>query len=235
MIQKNIFQTFYSKKLPDPITEIINFTKNNNKNYKYNFFDDNDIIDFIKTEYDSEIFYYYSKLQVGAAKADFWRYLVLYKFGGVYLDLDSLINIPIDDIIKNSDKSLITRENNIGSFVQWAMFYEKKHIILEKTINAVIKNIRNYKKEQLDLVTGPPVLSKVIEEHYSYLNLNNTLYHSKDDDINKKLSSSANECDRFFGIDYNGFATFKHQFNFLLYPPFMEKIGWKKDKTNLIK
>lgn len=35
---------------------------------------------------------------VGAAKADIWRYAVLYAFGGVYLDDDSDIRTPLDEV-----------------------------------------------------------------------------------------------------------------------------------------
>lgn len=35
---------------------------------------------------------------VGAAKADIWRYAVLYTYGGVYLDDDSDIRKPLDEV-----------------------------------------------------------------------------------------------------------------------------------------
>ncbi len=36
---------------------------------------------------------------VGAAKADIWRYSVLYTYGGLYLDDDSDIKTPLDEVI----------------------------------------------------------------------------------------------------------------------------------------
>jgi mannosyltransferase OCH1-like enzyme len=35
---------------------------------------------------------------VGAARADVWRYSVLYVYGGVYLDDDSYIGVPLDEV-----------------------------------------------------------------------------------------------------------------------------------------
>ncbi|RYY75949.1 hypothetical protein EON63_18875 [archaeon] len=35
---------------------------------------------------------------VGAARADVWRYAVLYTYGGVYLDDDSDMKTPFDDV-----------------------------------------------------------------------------------------------------------------------------------------
>jgi mannosyltransferase OCH1-like enzyme len=35
---------------------------------------------------------------VGAARADVWRYAVLFTYGGVYLDDDSDIRVPLDEV-----------------------------------------------------------------------------------------------------------------------------------------
>lgn len=48
----------------------------------------------------------------GAAKADIWRYCALYVFGGVYIDADSLLSKPIDEIVNIDDEMIITYENN---------------------------------------------------------------------------------------------------------------------------
>lgn len=39
---------------------------------------------------------------VGAARADLWRYAVLYMNGGLYLDDDSDIKVPLDEVTKYS-------------------------------------------------------------------------------------------------------------------------------------
>ena len=43
-----------------------------NPDYEYQFFDDKDIEDFISQEYDLETYEQYSKINIGAAKADFF-------------------------------------------------------------------------------------------------------------------------------------------------------------------
>lgn len=49
---------------------------------------------------------------VGAAKADIWRYAVLYTYGGVYLDDDSDIRKPLDEIIQETDYLLMSEEGS---------------------------------------------------------------------------------------------------------------------------
>lgn len=41
---------------------------------------------------------------VGAARADIWRYSVLYTYGGVYLDDDSDIKVPLDQVLHLVDR-----------------------------------------------------------------------------------------------------------------------------------
>jgi hypothetical protein len=48
----------------------------------------------------------------GAAKADIWRYAVLFVCGGVYIDADSELMKALDDIIRADDKMLIATESN---------------------------------------------------------------------------------------------------------------------------
>lgn len=50
--------------------------------------------------------------EAGAAKADIWRYAVLYTYGGVYIDDDSDMKTPLDKIIEPLDSLIVAYENN---------------------------------------------------------------------------------------------------------------------------
>lgn len=217
MIEKNIFQTFINNELPEEILCLIEKLKLNNSNYNYYFYTDEDILDFIKTNYSNEIFTAYSKLQIGAAKADLWRYLILYKYGGVYLDMDSYISINLNNFILENDKAIITREGNPGHFVQWCLITQSNHPILKYTIENAIKKIFENKEKRLNYIAGPPVLSESIESLYKYLGFD-SIYNAKDSEINNKMDKNSNDYARFKGIDFdgNGFI-FKHQYSHLLY------------------
>ena len=56
----------------------------------------------------------YRLVNVWAFKADIWRYCVLYTFGGVYLDDDSDMKMPLDDIVKKSDHLIMSEEGANG-------------------------------------------------------------------------------------------------------------------------
>lgn len=234
MIEKNIYQTYFTKELPNSIVQIIEQLKYYNPCYSYHFFDDKDIYEFINDTFDQQIVDAYNKLQIGAAKADYWRYLVLYKNGGVYLDIDSFINCPIDTIIDDNDKALFTRERNPVSFAQFCLFICKEHPVLLKTIEAVTQKILNNTKAELDFITGPIVMSQAIEEHYKKLQLDRSLWYTEDYIINNNLSDhTTSDHARFMGYDYNGLVTFKHSYSYLLYEPYMRKIPWKIEQQQI--
>ena len=117
----------------------------------------------------------------GPAKADLFRYLILYKNGGVYLDIKSGCNKPLNQLIKNDDefllyywdkentKSRIGNEN--GEIPQWYIISKPGHAFLKKIIENVCKNILNYDiskhgygKQMVLKMTGPDIFTLSIEE-----------------------------------------------------------------------
>jgi len=179
MIPKTIYQTWITKNVPQLLRdEITSRILARNPEYEYEFYDDSDIFYFIKENYDNDVLKAYQSLTVGAAKADFWRYLVLYKNGGVYLDLDSDIVVGLDTFIKDDDKAIISREHNAdcGTFLQWCLIFEAGHPILEQTISDCLRNIKDPESawksfgaramhwRSIFHITGPPVFSTAIKK-----------------------------------------------------------------------
>ena len=105
-IPKVIYQTWKNKNLHRNCLHVISTIQSLNPEYKMVLYDDNEIEDFIKTNFDDYTFNCFKKLNVGAAKADFWRYCILYKNGGVYLDIDSIILKSLDQLIKSDDQCI---------------------------------------------------------------------------------------------------------------------------------
>lgn len=107
----------------------IDIFKNANPDYLYHLYDDDDMDNFVNHHYNGEIAECYNKLNIIVAKVDFWRYLVLYKYGGIYLDMDSTIENPLDELIRSYDEAIITAEGNPNLYVQWALIFSKGHPI----------------------------------------------------------------------------------------------------------
>jgi inositol phosphorylceramide mannosyltransferase catalytic subunit len=205
-IPKVIYQTFKTKKLPFLTRWHIKSFRKRNPDYRYEFFDDDDIDQFFKTEFPGEVHSAYRQLNIGAAKADMFRYAILYKRGGVYLDIDSTIKGKLSGFIKSEDTAIISREGNPDLFVQWALIYEAGHPFLKRTLDLVLENIaENRYPHDVHSMTGPGVYTRAIQ---SCIDEDPLVSH------------------RIFGVDYEGFLTFKYRFGkFFLYTG---KEHWKK-------
>ena len=82
MIPKIIHQTIQDKdNIHSEFILNINSLKDRNKEFIHRLYDDEDIIEFIKKNYSNNILNYYQQINpiYGAARADFFRYLLLYK------------------------------------------------------------------------------------------------------------------------------------------------------------
>ena len=68
------------------------------RDYNLKVFDDNDCINFLRNEYGNDYVKKFNNIELGAHKADFFRYAYLYKYGGIYCDVKTLIMKDFDDI-----------------------------------------------------------------------------------------------------------------------------------------
>jgi mannosyltransferase OCH1-like enzyme len=235
MIEKNIFQSWYTTSLHPLVQQKINNFKKLNKEYTYQLYTDNDMDKFVNEHFTGEIAECYNKLNIIVAKVDFWRYLVLYKYGGIYLDMDSSIEKPLNELIKEDDNAIITAEGNIDLYVQWALIFSKQHPILKKTIELIVINIKNNSyPNDIHKMTGPTVYSTAINEIHREL-FNNKIINHKQINKNTDITYKSNGISyRLYGIDYNTYFCFKHNVSNLLYN---NKKHWRQEEKekNLLK
>jgi mannosyltransferase OCH1-like enzyme len=228
MIPKNIFQSWITKELHPEIQKKVNTIKELNPEYIYQLYTDSEIDEFVNTFYPGKISECFNRLNIPVAKVDFWRYLVLYEYGGVYVDLDSSINISLDDFIRENDSAIITAETNPNTFVQWALIFDKRHPILKKVIEVVVDNIENnsYPNDVLQM-TGPQAYSKaILSFHYELFGKKinfNSINHNTDVTFSEDSIPY-----RIYGIDYNNKFTFKTEESEFLY---IEKEPWRNELT----
>lgn len=80
-------------------THIYDQYKKHAKDYTLSVFDDQDCEAFLRREYPYEVIRTFRSLRTGAHKADLFRYAYLYKCGGVYLDVKTILLKDLEDII----------------------------------------------------------------------------------------------------------------------------------------
>lgn len=167
--------------------------KNLNKNWVYLYWSEKDRHDFIYEYFGWDILNLYLSINksYGAARADFFRYLCLYKYGGFYLDMKSGLEKPLDNIVHTDDEFITSHWHSEratpwnsfggwhdvshlpdGEYQQWFIFCAPGHPIMEKIINQIIENIKLYRFDLhgcgMDAVfrlTGPCVYTRIVYNH----------------------------------------------------------------------
>jgi mannosyltransferase OCH1-like enzyme len=178
-IPRIIHQTFYDRILPERLQANVTQLRELNPDWEYRFYDDADIAAFIQENYPPLLWDYYQRIdqRYGAARADLFRYLLMYKVGGVYLDIKSAATRPLDDVIRPDDRFLLStwgeemngwghhyalRNLPHGEFQQWYIACAPGHPFLKEVIDTVLRNIDLYDphlhrvgKNGVLSVTGP--------------------------------------------------------------------------------
>jgi mannosyltransferase OCH1-like enzyme len=160
-IPKIIWQTNYTNKVTLPMYINYLFNRLMSLDYEYHYVSTEERLKFIKQHSSKDIFDSYSRLTDGASQADFWRVFVLYKCGGVYLDIDAHFVWPLSKIIKPKDKEviLLTKQHYSNYFIA----SQKDNPILEKTLDIIVDNINNKRVENgVYSLTGPITLNDAI-------------------------------------------------------------------------
>jgi hypothetical protein len=100
-------------------------------------------------------------LYSGAMRIDLWRMLIVYRYGGMYTDID---NWPtqefVEATIKHEDQAFFLRDG-WGRPSQWLFAMAPRHPIAYFTINEIIKrvlNLTNVLRPKLVFTTGPDAL-----------------------------------------------------------------------------
>lgn len=169
MIPKIIWQTYKTpyKDLPNYIKEAINSWKNLNPEYEYKYFDDSQIDEFVLKEFGQDWYNLFINVPLGVMKADIWRYMVLYKYGGVYADIDTICNKSIKLWVDDKYDLIVSDDGDGQSFCQLTFAANKNHIILKTVLDYIFVKLQKADYNSIDFVhqtTGVVIWSKAIRD-----------------------------------------------------------------------
>lgn len=237
-IPKIIHQTFYTRDLPEKLQENVDIIRQLNPEWEYRFYDDSDIAAFIQSNYPAHVWHYFERInsRYGAARADLFRYLLMYKMGGIYLDIKSVVTRPIQ--LREDDKLLLSnweqksgefdwgghyelRDIAAGEYQQWHIVCAPGHPCLKAVIEAVLSNIDTYDpslhgvgKKGVLRVTGPVAYTMAIHR------------------IQKQHAHRVVDITAELGLEYNVYRDQSHEKEFKshysLQTASVVQLGWAK-------
>ena len=185
----NIIQTWKSSQLPPQYQKLVTTLKKKNPDCNYLFFNDQDIDTFIKN-YFPQYWTIFQNFPYTIQKIDFFRYLAIYHYGGVYLDLDfevykSLHNLnnlskcvfPLE-FIRNSD-TLLQKQGFQGLIGNYAFYAPKNHPFIKKIIDNIVSQRISIKLSECSdfrqfvyYTTGPVMVTQSYIDYSQKKNIN---------------------------------------------------------------
>lgn len=203
-LPKIIHQTYPDRQPPSMYQQNIERIKQLSPGWQYRLYDDQDIQDYIAKHFPA-LLGYYNRIDAryGAARADLFRYLVIYNEGGIYLDIKSSITRPLDEAFpeqetyflshwkqrpkdRYGDLNILDDKGNVlfpwperGEFQQWFIVSPPRHPFLQQIIEKVCGNIDRYSRITGEVGKGGVLkLTGPIAYTHAILPIINTVDHS---------------------------------------------------------
>jgi len=170
IIPKKIFQFWHDKnEITLKMQNCIDVLKNQHSDYEYQLFFIDEAREFIRDFFETKVLEAFDSLVPIAFKSDLWRYCVLYKYGGIYIDLkyECINYFHLSDIFSSSSlEELFIFDINGHSVYNGFMASKPNNPIFLHCINSIVKNVRekNYGYCDLD-ITGPGLLTYHVPEN----------------------------------------------------------------------
>jgi mannosyltransferase OCH1-like enzyme len=199
IIPLTIYQTWFTKNLPPKMDRCVEKLRQSNPKFNHQLYDDNDCRDFIRDNYDSDVLRAFDTLIPGAYKADLFRYCILYKNGGIYLDIKYECINNFKFIHLTESEHFVSDINNNGIYNALMICLPGNEALL-KAIRQIVDNVEKkfYGTNTLE-PTGPRLLSKFINSNIDLKhnvlnnNLNNRVISYKNINILKSYSEYIGE------------------------------------------
>ena len=170
MIPKIIYQTWKSKKRNKTVDVLRESWKVLNNEFMYEYYDDNDILIFIKNNFDERTLKCYNRIKNGSLKADFFRYCILYKRGGLYIDVDIECTQPLRDVFNFEELHVLTAtdycsKNDNDRIYQGFLGGEKGNAVFIKAVEHIC-DCMDENKFKLDIfnLSGPTMFSTILKD-----------------------------------------------------------------------
>ena len=177
-------------KLPIFVKNVIEQNKKENPEYTFMFYDYDDIKRYVYQNTNKKIIKCFEKInpECYTCISDFFRYIIVYNEGGIYLDVKIKINTPLNqwlmgnkihigvwlwhDYMELDEYYDIDHKpkGNKKQLLQSVFMFSKRHPLLEGVIDDMCHQINYNKSNDILEITGPNMYTKSIAPKLKYYN-----------------------------------------------------------------
>ena len=143
MIPSILWQTAKSKTDTIPFSKHINSWRIYNPTINIRFMNDIMCENFIRDNFSDEVFFVYTSLPLGVMRADMWRIAIIYIYGGIYADVDTVCHTPIDLLLV--DKNIVIAKEFVGldNVANYFFAATPNHPVFKRTLDIMIEKFNH--------------------------------------------------------------------------------------------
>lgn len=217
MIPKIIHQTWKTSQIPDNWINGVKSCKSLHPDYKYILWTHEDMEKFVKEVYPN-FYQTYISYRYDIQRCDAFRYLVLYKYGGIYLDLDIICKKNLNNFL-HYDFVLSLSFNTEKLFTNEFLMIVPQHPFFKYCMDQLPNYLNSYsyfgKHLHVMNSTGPMFLTNMIN---NYGKIKNMYILTKDESAGDCNICNENTClggkyfGHVFGQSWNSFDSYFYNF-----------------------
>ena len=133
--------------------DAMRITREANPHLEFRLYDDSDMVEYIKNNCEDRVLQCFLKINDDymAARADLFRYCVMYHEGGIYLDIKSVLFEDVFSYIRPLDTAILDvkrtefehyrEQMRMGTYEQWLLIYAPGHDYMKRAINRICDEI----------------------------------------------------------------------------------------------
>ena len=190
---KIIFQTWKTKDVPEKWLNAQDSIKKMNPDFHYVLLTDNDNEYIVKT-YFPKYLQYYNNFKYPIQRADIILYMILYLYGGIYIDLDYIAIKSFSNLQLNDKEVGLIKSNNVDVITNSFLISKPGSTFWLDCINEAIKPSSKFnfiKHLEIMNTTGPLMVNRVSKKHMDKIRILDSISvpcsvcHIDDCEINK--------------------------------------------------
>jgi mannosyltransferase OCH1-like enzyme len=182
IIPLHLYTCWHTKELPPLMHKNYEKLVSTNPRITFHLYDENDCREFIKNNFNDDVLNAYDSLIPCSYKSDLWRFCILYKMGGIYLDIKYECSNGFKFLDLTEQEYFVRDYGNKNVYTALIVALPENNILLN-CINQIVLNVKNkyYGNNSLE-PTGPSLL----KNNFTQEQINSMiLYHDVITSINK--------------------------------------------------
>ena len=165
-IPLNCYTTWHTQILPPEMRSNYEYVCKMNPEIQFKLYDEAQCREFIDKNFDNDVLEAYNKLTPSSYKSDLWRYCILYKYGGIYIDIKykTVNGFKLYDLCDREhfviDRTGYWEKDSMGIYTA-LIIVKPRNKILRSCIQQITSHAENYYYGYNALYpTGPGLLGQ---------------------------------------------------------------------------